>query len=199
MLVEKNGELLSLNQLSDGEKNMIAMIGDIARRLSMANPNLPNPLEGDGIVMIDEVDLHLHPKWQQKILISLEEAFPNVQFIVTTHSPQVLTTVKSEGIQGLVFENHNLEIKKFDFSLGAKSHELLNEILGVTERPQNLEIVKDLNRYLELVDENLYNDEEAIKLREKLDAWGAGKEKDLLKADMDIRLKEYRRKKYEKS
>lgn len=199
MLVEKNGETIRLDQLSDGEKNMIAMVGDIARRLSMANPSLNNPLEGDGIVMIDEVDLHLHPKWQQRILVSLEEAFPNIQFIVTTHSPQVLTTVKSKGIQGLVFENHNLEIKKFDFSLGAKSHELLYEILGVTERPQNIEIVKDLNKYLELVDENLYNDEEAIKLREKLDAWGAGKEKDLLKADMDIRLKEYRRKKYEKS
>jgi predicted ATP-binding protein involved in virulence len=199
MLIEKNNKTLSLNQLSDGEKNMIAMVGDIARRLSMANPNLDNPLEGDGIVMIDEVDLHLHPNWQQRILVSLEEAFPNIQFIVTTHSPQVLTTVKSECIQGLTYENDNLKIQKFDFSLGAKSHELLYQILGISERPQNIEIVKDLNRYLELVDENLYSNQEAIKLRKKLDAWGAGKEKDLLKADMDIKLKEYRRKKYEKS
>lgn len=199
MLIEKNDKTLSLNQLSDGEKNMIAMVGDIARRLFMANPNLDNPLEGDGIVMIDEVDLHLHPKWQQRILVSLEEAFPNVQFIVTTHSPQVLTTVKAEAIQGLTYENDNLKIKKFDFSLGAKSHELLYEILEVNERPKDIKIVKDLNRYLKLVDDNLYSKKEAIKLRKKLDAWGAGKEKDLLKADMDIKLKEYRRKKYEKS
>ena len=199
MLIEKNGEILNLNQLSDGEKNMIAMVGDIARRLSMANPNLENPLEGDGIVMIDEVDLHLHPHWQQKILFNLEQTFPNIQFIVTTHSPQVLTTIKSKGIQGLVYENGNLEIKKFNFSLGAKSHELLYEILGVQERPQIIPIVQILNHYLELVDENLYNSEEAMKLREKLDDWGAGEEKDLLNADMDIRLKEYRRKKHEKS
>jgi len=199
MLIEKNHKTLSLNQLSDGEKNMIAMVGDIARRLSMANPNLDNPLEGDGIVMIDEVDLHLHPNWQQRILISLEEAFPNIQFIITTHSPQVLTTVKPESIQGLVYKNDNLKIKKFDFSLGAKSHELLNEILGVNERPQNIKIVQKLKNYLKLIDENLYHTEEAKLLREELDDWGAGKEKDLLKADMDIKLKEYRRKKYEKS
>ncbi|SFV50715.1 ATP binding protein [hydrothermal vent metagenome] len=199
MLIEKNGETLSLNQLSDGEKNMIAMIGDIARRLSMANPTMANPLEGDGIVMIDEVDLHLHPDWQQRILFNLETSFPNVQFIVTTHSPQVLTTVKSKGIQGLVYKNGNLEINKFDFSLGAKSHELLYNILGVEERPQNLDIVKKLNRYIELVDDNLYYEDEALELREKLNNWGAGKEKELLRTDMSIRAKEYRRKKYEKS
>ena len=175
------------------------MVGDIARRLSMANPNLENPLEGDGIVMIDEVDLHLHPRWQQKILVNLKKAFPNIQFIVTTHSPQVLTTVESKGIQGLVYENGQMYIEKFDFSLGAKSNEVLNRILGIDERPQNLDIVKKLNRYLELVDKNLYDKEEAITLRKELDAWGAGKEKELSKIDMDIRLKEYQRKKYEKS
>jgi len=149
--------------------------------------------------MIDEVDLHLHPRWQQSILIDLQKAFPKAQFIVTTHSPQVLTTVKPQNIQALVLEEGQIKIEKFDFSWGAKSYELLDRILGVDARPQNLKIVKILNEYIKLVDNNLYNEKEAKELREELDNWGAGKEKELLRADMSIRAKEYRRKKYEKS
>jgi len=87
----------------------------------------------------------------------------------------------------------NLKKKRFDFSLGAKSHEVLYEILGVNERPQNLEIVQKLNNYLKMIDANNYNSLEAKELRVELDKWGAGKEKELLKADMDIRLKEYQK------
>ncbi len=182
-----------IDQLSDGYKTVIAMIMDIAARMAEANPHMENPLKSNAIVMIDEVDLHLHPRWQQKILIDLQKTFPNAQFIVTTHSPQVLTTVKAEHIQAIVLEDEMPMIKKFNFSYGAKSHELLNEILGVDERPQNIEIVQKLNEYLKLVDENKYDSKEAISLREELNKWGAGKEKELLKADMDIRLKEYQK------
>ena len=68
-------------------------MGDIARRVAMANPCRDNPLEGDGVVMIDEIDLHLHPAWQRKMLRVLKNTFPNIQFIITTHSPQVLGEV----------------------------------------------------------------------------------------------------------
>ena len=54
--------------------------------------------ETEGIVLIDEVDLHLHPTWQQRIIGDLKEIFPKVQFIVTTHAPAVISTVKSEII-----------------------------------------------------------------------------------------------------
>jgi len=172
---------------------------DISARMAEANPHLANPNESEALIMIDEVDLHLHPRWQQTILVDLQKAFPNVQFIVTTHSPQLLSTVEAKSIQGLILKNETLELTPFDFSLGAKSHELLDNIFGVNERPQNIKIVQKLNRYLELVDLNLYDKKEAKELREELDHWGAGKEKALLRADMDIRLKEYQRKKYEKS
>ncbi len=87
MLVEKNGKTLDVAQLSQGEKSMMALVGDIARRLAMMNPALENPLEGFGIVMIDEIDLHLHPNWQRAIVGNLNRTFPNCQFVLTTHSP----------------------------------------------------------------------------------------------------------------
>ena len=91
MIVEKDGEELDVNQLSQGEKSLLALVGDIARRLALLNPSLDNPLEGEGVVMIDEVDLHLHPKWQHNLIDKLVATFPNVQFILTTHSPHVIS------------------------------------------------------------------------------------------------------------
>ena len=81
---------LRLEQFSDGYKIIIAMVADIASRMAEANPDMENPLDSPGIVLIDEIDLHLHPRWQQIILRQLKETFPNVQFVVSTHSPIVL-------------------------------------------------------------------------------------------------------------
>ena len=66
------------------------LVGDLARRLALANQKDPNPLNGRGIVLIDEIELHMHPSWQRKVLPVLRQTFPNIQFIITTHSPQVL-------------------------------------------------------------------------------------------------------------
>lgn len=93
MKVSKQGMNLSVSQLSDGEKCTMALFGDLARRLAIANPKLENPLHGTGVVLIDEIELHMHPTWQRKILGKLREVFPNIQFIVTTHSPLVLSEV----------------------------------------------------------------------------------------------------------
>lgn len=93
-MVVKKGEIeIAVDQLSDGEKCTLALFGDLARRVAMANPNRDNPLEGSGIVLIDEVELHMHPSWQRRVLPVLRKVFPNIQFIVTTHSPQVLGEV----------------------------------------------------------------------------------------------------------
>lgn len=90
MVVDKDGKEIRVDLLSDGEKCTLALFGDLARRLALANPNADNPLAGDGIVLIDEIELHMHPSWQRKILNTLHDVFPNIQFIITTHSPQVL-------------------------------------------------------------------------------------------------------------
>ncbi|MEJ2793464.1 AAA family ATPase [Iodobacter sp. LRB] len=94
MSVDKHGESLNVGQLSQGEKSLMALVGDIARRLAMMNPSLENPLHGDGIILIDEVDLHLHPKWQRTLIARLTSTFPNCQFILTTHSPLVISDSK---------------------------------------------------------------------------------------------------------
>lgn len=96
MVVDKNGIPLYYRQLSSGEKAVIALVADLARQLTLANPKKDNPLEGTGVVLIDEIDLHLHPSWQRKIIPKLQELFPNVQFVVTTHSPRILSEVPSK-------------------------------------------------------------------------------------------------------
>ena len=100
--IEKNGSVMDFNCLSDGEKCTMALFGDIARRLVIANPSLDNPLEGTGVVSIDEIDLHMHSSWQRKILGCLREIFPNLQFLITTHSVQVLGEAGDDYKQFLV-------------------------------------------------------------------------------------------------
>ena len=95
LVLDKEGVSFNIKELSDGEKCYFTLIADIARQLAMANPGLDNPIEGDGLVMIDEVDLHLHPQWQSEVVNRLKAIFPNCQFVVTTHSPFVVSNVKS--------------------------------------------------------------------------------------------------------
>jgi predicted ATPase len=94
LTVKKAATRLSLQQLSDGERAFIAMLGDLVRRLALANPELANPLEGHGVVLIDELELHLHPRWQREVVEKLRASFPNIQFIATTHSPFVIQSLR---------------------------------------------------------------------------------------------------------
>lgn len=98
LLIEKAGQTFDLGQLSDGERGILALVLDLARRLSQANPNLDDPLQGQAVVLIDELDLHLHPKWQRTIVQKLTTTFPNCQFIATTHSPLIIGEVEPENI-----------------------------------------------------------------------------------------------------
>ena len=94
LLVDKDGDSLDLSQLSDGERSFLALICDLGRRLALANPQLDHPLHGAGVVLIDELELHLHPKWQREVTEKLRNTFPNIQFIGTTHSPFVIQALK---------------------------------------------------------------------------------------------------------
>ncbi len=186
MLVDKKGKTIRLDRLSDGEKNMIAMIGDIARRLSIANPTIKNPLEGDGIVLIDEIDLHLHPAWQRVIISQLTEVFPNCQFIVTTHSPQILSHVRAEHIFLLVQKKNNMEIIKPTESYGKSSDRLLEDILGVDARPSKQK--EQLHQLFQLIQEK--NLDKARELMSKLEDEIEGREPELVKANVLIQRKE---------
>ena len=94
LTVDKNGVTLALSQLSDGERSFLAMICDLGRRLALANPMLDDPFHGAGVVLIDELELHLHPRWQREVIGKLRTTFPNIQFIATTHSPFVIQALQ---------------------------------------------------------------------------------------------------------
>ena len=79
-------------------KAVLSVIADIAKRLSMANPDSLNPLEEEAVILIDELDLHLHPKWQKEIVADLKRTFPNSQFIVSTHSPFIVQSLDADEL-----------------------------------------------------------------------------------------------------
>ena len=135
--VTKGNEKLSLIQLSQGEKSTLSLIIDITRRLIALNPSLENPIDGSGIILIDEIDLHIHPEWQQKIIPKLISIFPNIQFILTTHSPHVLTTVRRHSIFSLnKNEDGAIECNSPEgTSYGEKSSHVLRDIMNVNPFP----------------------------------------------------------------
>ncbi|MEH2091978.1 AAA family ATPase [Nostoc sp.] len=186
MTVRKQGKELIVNQLSDGEKCLLAMVGDLARRLAIANPGLTEPLEGEGVVLIDEIELHLHPKWQREIIPALTRTFPNCQFIVTTHSPQVISQVKPEGIYILEKTDEGVVAKRPESSFGRDSNRILEDLMGVPERPQ--EIKESLLELFRLIDAG--NIEGARQLRQQLAIEIGADEPEFVKADVLIRRKE---------
>ncbi len=129
MVVTKGDQELIIDSLSVGETCFIALIGDIARRLSIANPRKRNPLEGEGVILIDEIDLHLHPAWQRRAVTNLTKVFPNVQFVVTTHSPQILSEVAPESIRLLYQEDNLIKFTIPKQSIGLNSVEILRELM----------------------------------------------------------------------
>ena len=180
-------QALELAQLSDGYRNLLALVLDFARRLAQANPNWPNPLEAPGILLIDEVELHLHPRWQQTIIPSLRSAFPNTQLIVSTHSPAVLTTVRREHIH-LLGSDHQFENLPEDVgTYGAENSRVLAEVFGTHTRPQNVETVEKLSTYLRLIEDQKHDTDEARSLRRDLETALGESDPELRRADLRIR------------
>ena len=129
VLITKGNTSIDFSTLSDGEKGVITLFGDIARRLAIANETLENPLEGNGIILIDEIDLHLHPSWQRKICHALVKTFPNCQFVITTHSPQILGELKTDEIWLL----NDFNVYRPDSSFGLTSNQILDEVMDVID------------------------------------------------------------------
>lgn len=134
LMIKHGGITLDVAQLSDGERGVLALVLDLARRLSQANPSLTDPLaEGNAIVLIDEIDLHLHPKWQRQIVHNLTAVFPCCQFIATTHSPQVVAAVEPEQVLLLTAT----EVVHPDRTFGMDSNWILRHLMETDDRPEN--------------------------------------------------------------
>ena len=149
---------------------MLALAADLARRMAQANPHLDNPLESEAIVLIDEVELHLHPEWQQRVLNNLQNTFPNTQFIVSTHSPQVLTTVRPDQIVHLrASEDGVVAEASSGATYGARSGDVLEVEMGVEQRPKNA-FTEKLADYLQMIRVGQGDGVDGLMLRAELDA-----------------------------
>jgi predicted ATP-binding protein involved in virulence len=170
-LVEKDGKPFELHQLSDGERGLLAIVFDLTRRLAIANPESSNPIsEGVGLVMIDEVELHLHPTWQRQVLRRLTSTFKNCQFIVTTHSPLVIGEVEARCIRFLERDEETNKVIATipSESYGLDANRILDELMGASDR--NKEIADKLHTLFRLIDDEDFDGaRQAItKLTEKL-------------------------------
>lgn len=192
--------VLAASQLSDGIRNSLGMVADIAYRAVQLNPHLGAQAARAtrGIVLIDEVDMHLHPSWQQVYLANLREAFPLIQFIVTTHSPQVLTSVDSACIR--VLHQYDAEesgaretgIKHVSFQTkGVASSDLLAEIMGVDPVPDVPES-RMLAEYHALIQQNLHGESTGEALRARLDSHFGPTHPVMLECDRMIRLQGFK-------
>jgi predicted ATP-binding protein involved in virulence len=136
-------EPMQFNKLSSGYRNMVAMVADIAYRACHLNPHLAEKAatESKGIVLIDEIELHLHPRWQRQVVENLKSAFPNLQFIVTTHSPFIIQSLTRNEIIDL---NHDAGHQP---SLEANS-----SIEDIIENIQGIPVPQRSYRYQEMYD-----------------------------------------------
>jgi len=158
LAVNKSGEYLNLEQLSQGEKLTMAMVGDIARRLAILNPNAENPLLGTGIIIIDEAELHMHPQWQRSFIERLSKTFPNCQFIYTTHSPLLISDFKdvlcyslSDGELVPVGQMYGLDVNQV--LLDAMETEIMaSKVQGLVDDFRDAIIKKDIIRSREVLE-----------------------------------------------
>lgn len=151
-------EKFPVRMLSDGEKGVISLVADIAYRMALLNPSLlENILETRGIVLIDEIDLHLHPAWQKKIIHDLTSIFPNIQFVITTHSPSVLANVPKEYVQIL---NHFQLYTPQGTTYGRSVEEILRGVMDVNIRPD--EILELQNEFDAAIDAEAFDQAQDI-------------------------------------
>jgi predicted ATP-binding protein involved in virulence len=171
---------LPVDWLSDGIRNTLGLVADIAHRCVRLNPQFGEraALETHGIILIDEIDMHLHPEWQQLVLPALSEAFPCMQFIVTTHSPQVLSTVRKENVRILEKDSEaGWCVRTPEHSpLSQESGDVLATVMGVNPIPIASELQSDLletvHDYEQLICAGMEGQTPALAVKAKLEAAG---------------------------
>lgn len=187
LTINKNEHKLNILQLSQGEKSLLALLLDIARRMIILNPQLDDPLNSPGVIIIDELDLHLHPQWQRSIVRHLNLVFPNCQFIVSTHSPQVISEVRHEQV--IILDKSN-DGSVYGYtpiqSYGLTSNEILNELMSNNEKQiiRTSEVEYSINEIFDFINDGEI--ERAKELISKLEIELNGDIPELLRAKMEI-------------
>ena len=149
----------AMDEMSDGYKNTLSMIGDIAYRMAVLNPMLGDKVleETTGVVVIDEIDLHLHPQWQQTIISDLNTIFPKIQFIVSSHAPAVINSVAKEQIR--ILDNGEIYMPAAQ-TYGRDANSILREVMKVSERPADIK--QRMNLFYSYMDENNYKEADKV-------------------------------------
>jgi len=158
-------EKLPIRLLSDGIKSIFSIISNISFRMATLNPQFPSEkiCNTSGIVIIDEVDMHLHPSWQKKIINDLIDIFPNIQFFFSTHSPIIIGNVENNDNQFFVLNNNKIDILK-EKSYGRNNESILENIMDVNSKPKK--IVDLWKKFNDSIDNE--NIKEAKQILEKL-------------------------------
>ena len=186
-------EPLDIDSLSDGYRTHFSLIVDVARRMVQLNPSddLSDPRRGtnsEAVILIDEVDLHLDPGWQSRVVSGLTSAFPNAQFVLTTHSEQVIGSVQADSVRKLVWGDSEILVKSVPFAQGATGERILVELMGAPERVAG-PVTKQLEEYVGLVGDGAGLGNKAKQLREKLDS-ALQNEPLLHRADLEMQRQE---------
>ncbi len=162
---------LSYQQLSDGFRNLIGLAADIAYRCIQLNPHLGENAVTytPGIVLIDELDLHLHPNWQRHVVSDLMRVFPNIQFVATTHSPFIVQSLVKDQLINLDTENQGVEHNPLNYGIEDVS-EIEMGVADVARSHAFKNRVAIATRYYQLIraGKNSLNDEEVARLRAQL-------------------------------
>lgn len=167
-VIFNDGRRLTIDELSDGQKSLLLISTGIAFQCATLNPHMGlDAYKSGGVVLIDEVELHLHPDWQREILPILTREFPNIQFICTTHSPQVLSMLDRECVQVIEdFHVHPLD----RFVKGRDSNAILAEVFGIEKRPK--EFSDQLQHFYTLLEAHEF--EAAKEVLDRLEeVWGS--------------------------
>ena len=136
LLIDRGVSTVAVRQMSNGERGTLALVLDLTRRLVQANPGMSNPMaRAEAVVLIDEIDLHLHPKWQRQIVRKLTTTFPRCQFIATTHSPQVIGEVEHDRIHIMA----DGEVYSPTHSFGVDSSRVLEEVMEADPRTEKVQ------------------------------------------------------------
>jgi predicted ATP-binding protein involved in virulence len=192
-----SSEPLDINSLSDGYRTHFSLVVDVARRMVQLNPSsdLDDPIRGtnsEAVILIDEIDLHLDPAWQATVVQGLQDAFPNAQFVLTTHSEQVIGSVAASSVRKLVSGNGEVLLESVPFAQGATGERILVDLMGAKERVPGPTTEK-LREYLSLVDSGEGQTPAVIALRKELELALPG-EPQLHQADLEMQRRELMRK-----
>ena len=163
-----NGHVATWSELSDGYHVFIALVADIARRAVMLNEfdGADAPARVEGVVLIDELDLHLHPRWQRVALTGLRKVFPKLQFVITTHSPQVLSSAENRQVRRLV----DGKLQEYPvFVEGRDTNAILREHMNTEDR--DTEGTRELQKLYDFIDQSRREEAEEL-FRELLARWG---------------------------